>query len=221
MRLIAFLFLLFISIPVAVQANTDTERYLSHAASLNKIDPYINDGFTFTEEFIDRKLTDRTNRTIGKITGILADQNGNISSVMADMKGLGFGRSTLYLNFRALQIDRNGDSYRLPYSRSELQGMLPNMLSAISTAAGGDGLIRVEELEGATLRSEKGKRLGKVKSVICDRHGRRVLALLISDFPDYPHGDFVLPFDRNLMITQKRSRAEIRLAQKYADALTR
>lgn len=66
-----------------------------------------------------------------------------------------------------MQIEPAGNGYKMGFSREQIKELFPILLANINTAAGTEGdIVSMKTLQGASVKSEDGRSLGKVKDVL-------------------------------------------------------
>src|SRR3989339_1536440 len=75
--------------------------------------------YTELNEVLGRRITDETNRVIGKVTDVRLGKGGVIHTIMADFDDIGAGSGRYAVNPRLLQMPSNG-SYSLAMHRDDV-----------------------------------------------------------------------------------------------------
>lgn len=153
--------------------------------------------YTAIQDVIGRKITDETNRVIGKISDVRLSKGGVVSSLIAEFDGIAAGRGMYAISTRLLDMPARG-AYSIPMHRNDVAGFV----AAIEPAAGESASFPASSLLGAKVRGSSGQRFGAVQSVLLNSSGSKAFALMVRGGRGKV-GDFVLPINNGVSSRNK------------------
>nr|MBX2835103.1 PRC-barrel domain-containing protein [Micavibrio sp.] len=90
------------------------------------------------------------------------------------------GSSTFMLDSTTMNLAPSGNGYKTGFTKEQVSDMLPQLLSAIATASGDDGLLSLTHLKGAQVWTASGRKIGKIEDVLFDQLGGKAELLFIN-----------------------------------------
>lgn len=178
--LMIFLAISMLCAPVMVgAASAQSNSRLSDSLSfLNRTKPLQNPRFDRAKDVLDKRVVDNSNRVVGDVNDILLSNNGNISSINADLNRLRI-RGDIYLNYTQMRMRTISNAYSLNIQDDQLEDLLPTLLNNIESAAGNEDTFSLKKFDGARVVAEDGRRLGKVTDVLFANMTSRAQALYV------------------------------------------
>lgn len=194
-------------------------RALEQISDINRINPLQNPEFDRDTKIVNRKIIDRKNKVVGRVSDVIVNSNGTIASIITDFDRLRLG-DDIALNYRNLNIRGRSDSYVLSMDADEIRDFYPQLLSGIETASGdGNSSFSVRKIAGAQLVAKDGRKIGKVKNVLFSNNGGIVRALYADLTYGKARGDTVaVPF-RNVKFSTQKGRLKGTIDNDIADAM--
>ena len=194
---------------------------IDRLTELNRIPPLQHPDFHSAHQVLDRKILDRKNRTVGEAQDIILNRNGSILSLVIDFNRLRLTQP-VYLNYRK-HVDRpSSKGYILSLNDDQIEERYPELLSDIETASGQNNeKFSVQNLLGAPVEAEDGRRLGLVEDVLFGDEGRQAEALDIVFKRGMLRGDHIAVPINMVDIVSKASRKKqtIVVSNDEADAI--
>lgn len=164
--------------PLSLMAQS-IDPYLNTLNQYNRIKPLQNPLWKRSSKVLKGKITDNSNRVIGKIEDILVSPEGAIESIKGDLNRLRIS-SDVPLNVVELNMSPNSNGYSTSFDNSQVADLIPQILAGVATASGDeDSVFSVDRLVGSDVKSRDGRRLGKIQEVMFSDTGSSVEALII------------------------------------------
>ena len=194
------------------------DPYYDTLAQYNSIAPKQNPQWEGADSTLKSKIQDNKNKVIGDLNNIIVNENGSIQSLEVNLNRIQLGAANL--NYRELQIQSSARSYALNMDDARIKEVFPEILASIDTAAGdSSSSISVENLIGANIRADDGRRIGKVSDVMFSDRGDGVTALVVDVTYKTIRGETIaLPFS-SVEYLPKGNGFEVLLADQQADTL--
>jgi sporulation protein YlmC with PRC-barrel domain len=172
-KYIAALVLLAMAVLPALPAHAGSVD--NHYSQITYFNAELNERqYTELNEVLGRKITDETNRVIGKVTDVRLGKGGVIKTFIADFDNIGAGSGRYAVNPRLLQKPSRGS-----YSMSMHRDNAGRFVSEIEPATGSEASFPANSLVGAKITGASGQRFGTVQKVLLNSSGSRVFALLV------------------------------------------
>ena len=199
---------------------TNDPAFTSAVLELNKVNPAQNPQYRLVSRVTDFRLLDQNRRTLGKVTDVTFDQNGQMIAVEADVTATGF-QQTLSFDVAAYNVTPESDAFTVALTRDQVQDSLPSLLGGIETAAGeGDGEpITAKSLIGASVKTTKGDTVGRVNNVLIDERRKVAVALLLTLASGSGQSTVAIPYQAP-KIERHNVRASVEITEDQAKIAT-
>ena len=198
----------------------DYGRMFEDVSELNVSNPTRDPRFDTLEEILKRRIQDKKNKVVGEVTGILVDDRGTIEAVRVNFNRLRLSNE-IALDYNTTGIRGISNAYILElYEDDQIEELFPTLLANMQTAAGQEDVFDAQRIVGATVKSENGKVLGKVNTLLFDNSGDRVRALYVDmKAGNYRGANIAIPFSGIEYDLNNRYR-DIVLSEQQAQAVT-
>lgn len=175
--------LLISGLVMAVPAHAQDITYLRYLENLNEINSYRPEQSAKherSEEILNDRILDSTNRVVGEVKDVLLTRSGSIETLNADFNRLKLGTDELFVDYGDLSMRPVSNGYKMSYSDDQIEDLVPALLANMATAAGGDqDSYSLKKLIGAKVKAKDGRTLGNVEDVLFDNLGGRAELLFI------------------------------------------
>ena len=218
--LISFLLIIgFLSSPVRAEA-IPLEVYKAAMLDLNRSPVTQNPVFSVGKEVLNRRILDKNQRAIGKITDIVLLSDGSFQTLEANINTGGF-REDVSFDMKSYIIDPTTSSFTVAMDKSQINNNMATLLSGIETTAGEDAApITLNRLRGANIFDSQGYIIAKVEDALIRDNINKVEGLLIKVSSGKNRGTTIaVPYEASDII-QKGSRVDLVVTQDQAQVIT-
>lgn len=169
---------------------------ISPQPALDKIErPVINEEYTATmldlnktkasqrrfaqgTDILKRRLLDKNNTTIGKVTDVLIGPDATLQTIQAEVD-TGF-REEMSFNVKSFITNPTPDTYTIGLDKKQIKQNQDELLAQVETAAGEDAPVSLHGLIGSNIEKEDRAIIGKVTDALIDDKTGIVSALVVT-----------------------------------------
>lgn len=210
----------FLSLPVRAET-VSPETYKAAMLALNSSPITQNPVFSSGKEVLNRRLLDKNQRAIGKITNITLLSDGSFKAIEANINTGGF-REDVSFDMESYIIDPTTTSFTVAMDKSQINNNMAALLAGIETAAGDDAAtpVTLNSLRGANILGPGGQLIAKVEDALIRENIDKVEGLLIKVSSGKNRGATIaIPYEASEVI-QKGSRVDLVVTQDQAQIIT-
>lgn len=215
-----FIILLLSLIPMTnLSYGQSLNRFTDSLMEMNRIHPLQRPDYDRLEEILKRRILDNKNKVVGEITGMRLTENGNIAYLSVDFNRLRLGPA-VSLNYHDMRIQPVSRGYALRINDNQIEGLYPELLASVETAAGQDSdTLNLKSLIETSVVSEDGRTLGTIRDVLFSGGGDRAEALYLGMTYKTLRGQGIaVPF-RTGKFEQRNNRRVLTVSNDQADTM--
>ncbi len=194
-------------------------RKAEQISAVNRMAPLQNPKYDRSEEILGRRVLDRKNKVVGDLRDVLLSPNGSIAFLDVNFDRIRLAQPVL-VNYSGFSIEPVTNGYAMTFDAAEIEGVYPQMLAEIQTAAGeGAEIYSLKKLQGLTVKTESGRAIGRIDDVLFTGNGKRAEAFYVGLTAGTLRGRSVaVPFGE-VNLANASSAREALVSDETADAL--